>query len=68
MPQTQDGGTCCPANEALENAYFFMHEGLPMVYSDGFNHNTGGGTPIVSYCNYLGEFGDNSDAGHDVPA
>ena len=44
----------------MEDAYFFMHEGLPMVYSDGFNHNTNGGTPIVSYGNYLGEFGDNS--------
>lgn len=60
FPQTQDGGSCCPANEGMENAYFFMHEGLPMVYSDGFNHNTGGGTPIVSYANYLGEFGDNT--------
>ena len=64
MPQTQDGGTCCPADETLENAYFFLHEGLPMVYSDGFNHNlaslTNGSTPIVSYANYLGEFGDNS--------
>ena len=64
MPQTQDNGTCCPANETLENSYFFMHEGLPMVYSDGFNHNlaslTNGSTPIVSYANYLGEFGDNS--------
>jgi hypothetical protein len=60
MPQTQDGVCCCPANEGMENSYFFMHEGLPMVYSDGFNHNTGGGTPIVSYANYLGEFGDNT--------
>jgi hypothetical protein len=60
MPQTQDGDSCCPANEGMENAYFFMHEGLPMVYSDGFNHNTNGGTPIVSYANYLGEFGDNT--------
>ena len=60
MPQTQDSGTCCPANQGMEDAYFFMHEGLPMVYSDGFNHNTNGGTPIVSYANYLGEFGDNS--------
>ncbi|MGO9477476.1 MAG: alpha-amylase family glycosyl hydrolase [Limisphaerales bacterium] len=59
-PQTQDGSTCCPPNQGMEDAYFFMHEGLPMVYSDGFNHNTGGGTPIVSYANYLGEFGDNS--------
>ncbi|HKW29496.1 MAG TPA: hypothetical protein VJT54_09180, partial [Verrucomicrobiae bacterium] len=36
----------------------------PMVYSDGYNHNlaslTNGSTPIVSYANYLGEFGDNS--------
>ena len=60
MPQTQDGGSCCPANEGMEDAYFFMHEGLPMVYSDGFNHNTNGGTPIISYANYLGEFGDNT--------
>ncbi|HEX3720078.1 MAG TPA: alpha-amylase family glycosyl hydrolase [Verrucomicrobiae bacterium] len=60
LPQSQDSGSCCPANEGMENAYFFMHEGLPMVYSDGFNHNTAGGTPIVSYANYLGEFGDNT--------
>ena len=60
FPQTQDDASCCPANEGLEDAYFFMHEGLPMVYSDGFNHNPGSGTPIVSYANYLGEFGDNS--------
>lgn len=60
LPQSQDGGSCCPANEGMEDAYFFMHEGLPMVYSDGFNHNFGGSTPIVSYANYLGEFGDNT--------
>jgi hypothetical protein len=60
MPQTQDGGTCCPANQGMEDAYYFMHEGLPMVYSDGYNHNLSGGTPIVSYANYLGEFGDNT--------
>ena len=60
MVQTQDGGSCCPYNESLENSYNFMHEGLPMVYSDAFNHNTGTGTPIVSYYNYLGEFNDNS--------
>lgn len=60
FPQTQDGGSCCPAKEGMENAYFFMHEGLPLVYSDGFNHNTSGGTPIESFANYLGEFGDNT--------
>jgi hypothetical protein len=60
LPQVQDPGYCCPANEGFENAYFFMHEGLPMVYSDGFNHNTNGNTPIESFANYLGEFGDNT--------
>jgi hypothetical protein len=60
MPQTQDGGSCCPANQSLEDIYFFLHEGMPMVYSDGFNHNPSSGTPIVSYYNYLGEFSDNS--------
>ncbi len=61
MPQTQDGGTCCPANQSLEDAYFFMHEGLPMIYSDGFNHNpVPNTTPIVSFANYLGEHSDNS--------
>jgi hypothetical protein len=29
-----------------------------MTYSDGYNHNSAGGTPVVSYANYLGEFGD----------
>ena len=62
LPQTQDSGTCCPVNEGLENAYFFLHEGLPGLYSDGFNHNPNGGTPIESYANYLGEgSGTNSD-------
>ncbi len=64
LPQTQDGGSCCPVHPELQDAYYFMHEGLPMVYSDGFNHNlaslTNGSTPIVSYANYLGEFGDNT--------
>jgi hypothetical protein len=59
--QSQDPGTCCPADEGLQDAYFFMHEGVPMVYADGFNHNpTPDATPIVSYLNYLGEFGDDT--------
>ena len=59
--QSQDPSTCCPADEPLQDAYFFMHEGLPMVYADGFNHNsTPDSTPIVSDLNYLGEFGDNT--------
>jgi glycosidase len=47
-------------NLGLEDAYNFMREGLPMVYSDGYNHNSASGTPVVSYANYLGEFGDNT--------
>jgi len=48
------------ADLAIVDAYFFMHEGLPMVYSDGFNHNTGSGTPVTSTEDYLGEFSDNT--------
>jgi glycosidase/archaellum component FlaG (FlaF/FlaG flagellin family) len=48
------------ANLGLEDAYLFMREGLPMTYSDGYNHNFSGGTPVVSYANYLGEYSDNS--------
>ncbi|HXS67436.1 MAG TPA: alpha-amylase family glycosyl hydrolase, partial [Candidatus Polarisedimenticolia bacterium] len=48
------------ASLGLEDAYIFMREGLPMVYSDGFNHNASSGTPVVSYANYLGEFSDNT--------
>jgi hypothetical protein len=60
LPQSQDGGSCCPTHEELQNAYNFMREGLPMVYSDGFNHNPSGGypgysTPIASTASYLGE-------------
>jgi hypothetical protein len=60
FPQTQDGGSCCPVHQELQDAYYFMHEGLPMIYSDGYNHS-GPPTyfPILSYANYLGEFGDN---------
>lgn len=58
FPLNQDFGYY--ANLGLEDAYLFMREGLPMVYSDGFNHNSSSGTPVVSYANYLGEFGDNT--------
>lgn len=58
FPMDQDYGY--NANLGLEDAYLFMHEGLPMAYSDGYNHNFSGGTPVVSYANYLGEFSDNT--------
>jgi glycosidase len=57
FPLNQDYGFY--ASLGLEDAYLFMREGLPMVYSDGFNHNSSSGTPVVSYANYLGEFSDN---------
>jgi hypothetical protein len=60
FPQTQDAGSCCPVHQELQDVYYFLHEGLPMVYSDGYNHSPGPDYfPIVSYANYLGEFGDN---------
>jgi glycosidase len=58
FPLDQDYGIY--ANLGLEDAYIFMHEGLPMVYADGYNHNYSGGTPVESYANYLGEFADNT--------
>src|SRR5256885_9605292 len=61
--QDQDRGLCCVSHRELHNAYNFMHEGLPMIYSDGYNEagpasdpNT---FPIVPLANYLGQFGDN---------
>src|SRR5205814_8309896 len=61
--QDQDHALCCVSHRELHNAYYFMHEGLPMIYSDGYNEagspsdpNT---FPIVPLANYLGQFGDN---------
>lgn len=60
FPQTHDTGSCCPVHQELQDAYYFMHEGLPMIYSDGFNHSGAPDYfPIVSYAAYLGQFGDN---------
>ena len=61
--QDQDHALCCVNNRELHNAYYFMHEGIPMIYSDGFNHSgdpsNSGTFPIVPQANYLGQFGDN---------
>src|SRR2546426_7589408 len=61
--QDQDHSLCCVSHRELHNAYYFMHEGLPMIYSDGYNE-AGSPTdpntfPIVPLANYLGQFGDN---------
>ena len=60
FPMVQDPGYCCLPNQTLADSYFFMHEGLPMIYSDGFNHNTSGNTPIVSYALFLGQSNNNT--------
>jgi hypothetical protein len=61
FPMVQDPGFQWMPNQSLADSYFFMHEGLPMVYADGFNHNTvANTTPVESLANYLGEFGDNT--------
>ncbi len=61
--QDQDHSLCCVNNRTLHNAYNFMHEGIPMIYSDGFNFAGSPSSdqtfPIVPLANYLGEYGDN---------
>ena len=61
--QDQDHALCCVTHREMHNAYYFMREGLPMIYSDGYNFAGPPGDastfPIVPYANYLGEFGDN---------
>ncbi|HEY0549822.1 MAG TPA: alpha-amylase family glycosyl hydrolase [Verrucomicrobiae bacterium] len=46
----------------LQNAYYFLREGIPLIYSDGYNQeSSGGGDPFprVAYAPYLGQFSDN---------
>jgi hypothetical protein len=61
--QSQDQSSCCATHRELQNAYYFMHEGLPEIYSDGYNMSTAPTNqfpfPNNAYAPYLGEFGDN---------
>jgi hypothetical protein len=63
LAQDQDHALCCVSHREMHNVYYFMHEGLPMIYSDGYNFagspSDPSTFPIVPYANYLGEFGDN---------
>lgn len=46
----------------LQNAYYFFREGIPLIYSDGYNQeSSGGGDPFprIAYAPYLGQFSDN---------
>lgn len=64
LAQDQDQALCCVNHREMHNAYYFMHEGLPMIYSDNYNWagppSDPSTFPIVPYANYLGEFGDNT--------
>ena len=57
--QSQDASGCCANHRELQNAYYFMHEGIPEIYSDNYNQS---GPPNYfpnrPYANYLGEFSD----------
>jgi len=64
LAEDQDHALCCPTHRELQNAYYFMHEGLPMIYSDNFNWagnpsdpNTFPQTPMTCY---LGQYADNT--------
>ncbi len=64
LAQDQDSALCCVNHRELHNAYYFMHEGLPMIYTDNYNFagspSSSSTFPIVPYANYLGQFGDNT--------
>ncbi|HON09054.1 MAG TPA: hypothetical protein PLW02_13235, partial [Verrucomicrobiota bacterium] len=52
------------ARRELQNALYFMKEGIPLIYSDGYNksdscNDCGGPFPRHANAPYLGEFGDN---------
>jgi glycosidase len=49
------------ARRELQNAYYFLREGIPLIYSDGYVKSpSGGGEPFPRHANapYLGQFGD----------
>ena len=62
--EDQDHILCCPTHREMQNAYYFMHEGLPMIYSDNFNWAGSPSDPAtfpqVPMTDYLGQFGDNT--------
>jgi hypothetical protein len=59
--QSHDQSGCCATHRDLQNAYYFMHEGMAVIYSDGYNQSGPPNYfPTPPYANYLGEFGDNT--------
>jgi hypothetical protein len=64
LTEDQDTILCCPTHRELQDAYYFMHEGLPMIYSDNFNWagnpSSSATFPEVPMTDYLGQYGDNT--------
>ena len=62
--EDQDHILCCPTHREMQDAYYFMHEGLPMIYSDNFNWAGSPSDPStfpeVPMTDYLGQYGDNT--------
>lgn len=56
--QSHDNGFA--NHRELQLAYMFLREGLPVIYSDGYNQSSGPDYfPRVANAPYLGQFGDN---------
>jgi hypothetical protein len=59
--QSHDASGSYAAHRELQNAYYLMHEGMTVIYSDGYNQSSAPNYfPSVAYANYLGEFADNT--------
>ena len=58
--QSHDASGSYAAHRELQNAYYFMHEGMSLIYSDGYNQSSAPNYfPSVANANYLGQYGDN---------
>lgn len=57
--QSHDASGCCATHRDLQNAYYFLHEGIGNIYSDNYNQSGAPSYfPTPPYANYLGEFND----------
>jgi hypothetical protein len=57
--QSHDASGCCATHRDLQNAYYFMHEGIPEIYSDNYNQSGPPDYfPSPPHADYLGEFND----------
>ena len=58
--QSHDASGSFAAHRELQNAFYFMHEGTAVIYSDGYNQSGAPNYfPSIAYANYLGEYSDN---------